>query len=62
MTELFDEEDLIEDVFNPDDKIVLDDKADTDGSETMVLDARRRLEKVLEAKRLREELDDFVDY
>ncbi|PJD92631.1 MAG: hypothetical protein CK426_01075 [Legionella sp.] len=26
------------------------------------LDARRRLEKVLEERRLREELDDFMDY
>lgn len=59
MTELFDndKDDLLEDDFIADDKTV-----DIDASDTHLLDARRRLEKMLEEKRLRDELDDFVDY
>jgi hypothetical protein len=58
MTELFedDEIDIIEDSFNAEETV------DIDTSESTILDARRRLEKKLEEKRLREELDDFVDY
>lgn len=58
MTELFedDEIDIIEDSFNAEETV------DVDTSESTILDARRRLEKKLEEKRLREELDDFVDY
>lgn len=59
MTDIFEEDDLIEnDAFaGSDDEIV-----DIDTSEAATLDARRRLEKMLEEKRLRDELDDFVDY
>ncbi len=61
MSELFeeDEEEIIE---------VVDDfeevEVDTEITETPSgnLDARRRLENMLEEKRLRDELDDFVDY
>lgn len=58
MTELFedDEIDVVEDPFNAEETV------DIDMSETTTLDARRRLEKKLEEKRLRDELDDFVDY
>jgi len=58
MTDLFDEEDtdLIDEGFKPEEKL------DIDTSESVVLDARRRLEKKLEEKRLRDELDDFIDY
>ncbi|CAM2930857.1 PA3496 family putative envelope integrity protein [Legionella worsleiensis] len=61
MTDLFeeDEEEIIE---------VVDDfeEVDVDTEFTEIpangLDARRRLENMLEEKRLRDELDDFVDY
>lgn len=64
MTELFkgEEEDIIEEEsFASDgDEIDMDvcDPIALDGT----LDARRRLENMLEEKRLREELDDFFDY
>lgn len=59
MSDLFDEEDdLVEEEFvNTEDEIV-----DIDVNEGSTLDARRRLENMLEEKRLRDELDDFVDY
>ena len=61
MSDLFDEDDdLMEEVFSPDDTVPIDSE-DTPSKNT-VLDARRRLEQVLEEKRLRDELDDFVDY
>ncbi len=58
MTELFedDEIDVVDDSFNAEEVV------DIDTPESIILDARRRLEKKLEEKRLREELDDFVDY
>jgi hypothetical protein len=59
MSDLFEveaDEDLIDETCDPDDAI------DIDTSEITILDARRRLEKLLEEKRLRDELDDFVDY
>lgn len=57
MSELFEEdEELLDEAFNPDDNISIDT------SESTILDARRRLEKMLEEKRLRDELNDFVDY
>ncbi|MDP1602302.1 MAG: hypothetical protein Q8M03_03470 [Legionella sp.] len=60
MSELFevevDDEDLGDETGSPADVI------DIDTSEITILDARRRLEKLLEEKRLRDELDDFVDY
>ncbi|CDZ76904.1 hypothetical protein BN59_01183 [Legionella massiliensis] len=59
MSDLFDEEDdLVEGEFvNTEDEVV-----DIDVNESTTLDARRRLENMLEEKRLRDELDDFVDY
>lgn len=59
MTELFenDKDDLLDDDFIPDDKVVA-----INASESIPLDARRRLEKMLEEKRLQNELDDFIDY
>lgn len=59
MTDIFEEDDLIEnEAFESADEEIVD----IDTSETATLDARRRLEKMLEEKRLRDELDDFVDY
>ena len=59
MSEMFDDEDdLVEgDLF-----VNSDEDVDIDTSESSTLDARRRLENMLEEKRLRDELDDFVDY
>ena len=58
MSDLFEEDDLVEGEFvNSEDEVV-----DIDVSENATLDARRRLENMLEEKRLRDELDDFVDY
>lgn len=60
MTELFDSEDELVD---EDGFIGSDDEIDVDTcGEEKTLDARRRLENMLEEKRLRDELDDFVDY
>lgn len=58
MTELFedDEIDVVDGSFNAEETV------DIDTPENVILDARRRLEKKLEEKRLREELDDFIDY
>ena len=54
-----DEDDLVEtDEFDSDEEIIID----TRDHESSILDARRRLEKALEEKRLRDELDDFADY
>jgi len=62
MSELFeeDEEEVIE-VTEDFEEIV---EVDTEITEVPggSLDARRRLENMLEEKRLRDELDDFVDY
>ena len=62
MSELFeeDEEEVIE-VVEDFEEII---EVDTEITETpnSNLDARRRLENMLEEKRLRDELDDFVDY
>ena len=57
MSDLFDEEDDV--VEN--DPFVSPEK-DIVKSGDVILDARRRLEKMLEEKRLRDELDDFIDY
>ncbi len=57
MSELFDEEDLVEgELF-----VESAEKIDIDIDENSTLDARRRLENMLEEKRLRDELEDFVD-
>lgn len=62
MSELFeeDEEDVILEVEGEFEEV----EVDTEILEVphCGLDARRRLEKMLEEKRLRDELDDFVDY
>jgi len=57
MSDLFEEEvDLTEETFEDVESVDIEDSAD------ITLDARRKLEKMLEEKRLREELDDFIDY
>lgn len=59
MSNLYDEEDkelMSEDEFVEADEVILDSRSDTS------TDARRRLEKLLDEKRLQEELDDFLDY
>ncbi|WP_133129381.1 PA3496 family putative envelope integrity protein [Legionella yabuuchiae] len=60
MSNLYDEDEekelLAEDEFVEADELILDSRI---GSTS---DARRRLENLLEEKRLREELDDFLDY
>ena len=58
MSELFDEVDdlIVQEPFVPEDKVTVDT------SDVTVLDARRRLEMMLEEKRLRDELDDFSEY
>ncbi|KTD79369.1 PA3496 family putative envelope integrity protein [Legionella waltersii] len=59
------------DIFEDDEEEVIDigeefEEVDVDPEEVdatgVSLDARRRLENMLEERRLREELDDFVDY
>lgn len=60
MSDMFDDDeddlDEVDGFVNPDDDV------DIDVRESSTLDARRRLENMLEEKRLRDELDDFVDY
>lgn len=61
MSDLFDEDDdLLEEGFSDEDNIAIDASDLTAKNE--ILEARRRLEQALEEKRLRKELDDFVDY
>ncbi|MBA2709354.1 MAG: hypothetical protein H0U57_01990 [Tatlockia sp.] len=57
MSELFDEDDLVEEIF-----VDSEEKVDIVIEVKPTLDARRLLENMLEEKRLRDELDDFVDY
>ncbi len=58
MSELFEEEELVEgELF-----VNAEEEVKIDVDENSTLDARRRLENMLEEKRLRDELDDFVDY
>lgn len=58
MTELFEDESLIGDEICVD----TDEAAELEIQEDVVpLDARRRLDNLLEQRRLREELDDFSD-
>lgn len=58
MSELFEEEEIIsEDSFNQVDQLM---PAKESGA--TILDARKRLEKMLEEKRLREELEEFEDF
>lgn len=60
MSEFFEEDD---DLLDTEDEFV-DANIDTEGVELTYpkQDARRRLESMLEEKRLRDELDDFVDF
>ena len=59
MTELFDEK---EDLIDEESCIEGDVEAELEiEEEAVTLDARRRLENLLEERRLREELDDFMD-
>lgn len=61
MTELFDGEEG--DIIEEEPFISAEDDLEIDTPEPHgTLDARRRLENMLEERRLREELDDFVDY
>ena len=64
MSELFEEnEDKI--IVTDDDEVEVDAEADcveVDPGEHPAFDARRRLESLLEEKRLRDELEDFIDY
>ena len=53
MSDLFEEEDLVEGD--------AEDFPNIENNENITLDARRRLENMLEEKRLRDELEDFVD-
>ncbi|KTD47066.1 hypothetical protein Lrub_1988 [Legionella rubrilucens] len=64
MTELFEgeEEDIIEEESFVNDGDDIDIDVDALAAVDGTLDARRRLENMLEEKRLREELDDFLDY
>lgn len=58
MSDMFDDDlDEVDPFINPEEEPI-----NTDAAETATLDARRRLENMLEEKRLRDELDDFVDY
>lgn len=60
MSELFDDEDDKEPLLEEDEdeeEALVDEELDTP-----TLDARRRLEDLLEEKRLRNELEDFLDY
>ena len=58
MSEIFDDDDAEKVLVNDD---VLDDPV-LEHSDQPISDARRRLEQVLEEKRLRDELQDFFDY
>ncbi|MFA5959489.1 MAG: hypothetical protein WC785_03140 [Tatlockia sp.] len=59
MSDMFDEED---DLVEGDPFVGSDETVDMDVSEGATLDARRRLENMLEERRLQSELDDFMDY
>lgn len=61
MSDLF-EEDEVEVSEVVEDFEEIDDEAEITETPAQGLDARRRLENMLEEKRLRDELDDFVDY
>ncbi|KTD13319.1 PA3496 family putative envelope integrity protein [Legionella jamestowniensis] len=59
MSDMFDDDldDEVDPFINPEEELI-----NTDTLVDSTLDARRRLENMLEEKRLRDELDDFVDY
>lgn len=54
MSDIFDDLEEVDDFDNPE-EVITQEKHPT-------LDARRRLEKMLEERRLREELEDFMEY
>lgn len=59
MSELFDDEEkdiIAEDEFVEPEEVILDARSGSD------VNARRRLENLLEEKRLQDELEDFLDY
>lgn len=59
MSELFDDEEkdiIAEDEFVEPEEVIVDTRHGSDAS------ARRRLENLLEEKRLQDELEDFLDY
>lgn len=60
MSNLFDEDE--EDLVDEDEFIGADGISELSVDKDSCLDARRRLENMLEEKRLRDELDDFIDY
>lgn len=61
MTDLF-EDDEVEVIESEDQFNDLEINTKSANMPENILDARRRLESMLEERRLREELDDFVDY
>jgi hypothetical protein len=62
MTDLFEDEDEDEGTELVENFTDIEDEAEAIELPKGNLDARRRLEYMLEEKRLRDELDDFVDY
>ena len=54
---LIDEDELVEEAGDVADEVIVQD-----GRQRSTPDARRRLEKLLEDKRLQNELEDFLDY
>ncbi len=61
------QEDCLSELFDDDDKILIEDEsmiedALLDEHQKQDFDARRRLERLMEEKRLRSELDDLLDY
>lgn len=65
MSELFDDDEDKIIVAEAEDIVDLDEAVDDillDANERPTADARRRLENMLEEKRLRDELEDFLDF
>jgi len=66
MTELFDDAEdktlIVEDEIVEDIEDVVEEVIVQDARQRVTPDARRRLEKLLEDKRLQDELEDFLDY
>ena len=60
MSELFDDEDKA--LVPEEDKIIEDVEVIQNSRQRPDADARRRLENMLEEKRLRDELEDFLDF
>ncbi len=60
MSELFDDED--EKTIITEDEVIEEKDLIVDNRQRPASDARRRLENLLDEKRLRDELEDFLDY